>query len=60
VAKLIEESEGIKAIIFLQKYAGIDESHEKARQGWRSMTIEQRNQTMVVYSILKPKEKKGQ
>lgn len=48
----LEEEKGIKAIIALQAFAGIVESVEKARSGWRSMPPRAREITMATYARL--------
>lgn len=50
------EEQGIKAIIALQKLAGIKETKVKARRGWVAMTKEERDETMRAYKILFPEE----
>ena len=49
----MDENEGIKAIIFLQSMAGIDESEEDAKKGWRGLSEAEREKTMEVYAMLK-------
>ena len=49
---MIEEQEGIKAIIALQKIAGIDEPEEKARKNWRSFSERNKETTMAAYQVL--------
>jgi hypothetical protein len=48
---------GIKAIIELQKVAGVIESEEKAAKGWDAMTPEQKSSTVWMHGLLFPKEK---
>lgn len=52
VIKKDEEQEGVKAIIALQKSAGITETEEQARRGWKSMTPHQREQTLLAFKIV--------
>lgn len=47
-----DEQEGVKAIIYLQALAGIDEPVEKARRGWQSMTPRQKEATLDAYKIV--------
>lgn len=49
----MDEQKGIEAIIFLQSLAGIEESEEDARKGWRSLTDMQKRSTMQTYSMMK-------
>lgn len=49
----MDEERGIEAIIFLQSLAGIEESEEDARKGWRSLTDMQKRSTMQTYSMMK-------
>jgi len=46
------EPEGIKAIIFLQALAGIKESEEEAKIGWREMTSYDQENTMAAYKVM--------
>jgi len=48
-----EEEEGIKAIIYLQKLADIDEPKERALRNWRSFKDWEKEQTMGMYNLLK-------
>ncbi len=48
-----EEVEGIKAIIFLQKFIGITEPVESARECWNAMTPDQQDLTMKRYEEYK-------
>lgn len=44
-----EEVDGVKAIIALQKVAGITETEEQARNGWRGMSANEKKQTMAAF-----------
>lgn len=50
-----EEKEGVDAIIFMQKLAGIDEPKAKALAGWRNMTLDERRKTLLAHSIMSGK-----
>ena len=43
------ETEGIKAIIYLQSIAGIVETPEQAKNGWGSMRAHERDTTLRLY-----------
>ena len=47
----MEESEGIKAIIYLQAMIGKEETEEQARAGWNGMTEDERSITMKAYDM---------
>lgn len=47
-----EQEEGVKAIIALQKMAGIEETEEKAREGWFRMSADEKEQTMRAFRML--------
>lgn len=49
----MDEQEGIKAVIYLQSLAGIEESEEDAKAGWNSMTGSEKRRTMEIYAMLK-------
>lgn len=49
--KTPEELRGIKAIQFLQKLSGVDETEEQATKGWRRMTEEQRARTFAAFHV---------
>jgi hypothetical protein len=51
----LNEKDGVKAIIFLQKFANINESVEKAIKGWNGMSDSEKETTMRMYNLLKPK-----
>jgi len=46
--------DGIKAIIFLQAMAGIEETEEKARLGWENMQPWEQETTLRFYNQLSP------
>lgn len=48
-----EEQDGIRAIIYLQSMAGIVETEETARKGWRKMSVHDRQSTMIAYLMFK-------
>jgi hypothetical protein len=50
------KAEGIKAIIALQKYAGITEPKERAAEAWSHFTQLEKDQTETIYRTL---EKNG-
>lgn len=43
------ETDGIKAIIYLQSMAGITETPEQAKKGWESMRAHERDRTLRLY-----------
>jgi len=43
---------GVRAIVFLQKIAGIVETEEEARTGWAGMSERERESTLVAYEAL--------
>lgn len=47
------DEEGLDAIIFLQKMAGITESRDDAQIGWASMSEMDRGQTLRLYRLFK-------
>jgi hypothetical protein len=47
-----EETEGVKAIVWLQSLAGITEPEEKALKGWQDMSEQERDQTLLAYITL--------
>jgi len=51
----MEEELGVKAIIFLQKMAGKEETVLQARAGWGMMNDLQRQNTLAAYEALKEK-----
>lgn len=51
--KPVTLKEGMKMIKFLQKMAGINESDEKAKAGWNSMTDLEKASTVRVYNMFK-------
>lgn len=57
VLDLSNRDAGIAAIIFLQKYAGIDEPPERAGKEWDRMRDRERRSTLDWYQRLKPTEK---
>lgn len=48
-----KDKDGIKAIIFLQEFAGIKESKDKALRGWRGMNAHEQEHTLKTYQMLK-------
>lgn len=48
-------SAGVKAIIFLQAFAGIKETRKKALAGWQAMTASMKATTMRTYKLLNTK-----
>jgi len=48
-------NEGIKAIIFLQSMAGIEETEEQATKGWNSMAQWEKESTEKAYKLFAPK-----
>jgi len=48
----MDEKQGIEAIIYLQSLAGITETEEQARAGWRSMSDSEKQTTMFTYNLL--------
>lgn len=48
---MLDEEEGIKAIIALQAMAGVQESEEKARKGWNSMNDIAKQSTEDAYNM---------
>jgi len=55
---MLTEEEGIKAIIHLQKIAGIEEAEERARKAWNTFTDEEKEQTNIAYNMLIRKRNK--
>ena len=51
-AKDQNKEKGVKAIIFLQKCAGIDEPKDKAEQSWSSFSENQKKQTLLAYKAM--------
>jgi hypothetical protein len=49
-----DEADGIKAVQDLQKMAGIDESHDAAKRGWRGMSIAEQDTTMRTHKMFFP------
>lgn len=50
------EAEGIKAIIALMKLTGCKETEAKAKRGWRGMTNEEKEKTMLAYKTCFPED----
>jgi hypothetical protein len=50
------EAEGIKAIIALQKLAGIEETEQAARKGWQGLSDHDKRQTMLAFAACCPQE----
>ena len=46
---MLSEEKGIKAIIDLQKTAGIIETEEQAKKGWNSMSEHAKTQTELAH-----------
>jgi hypothetical protein len=51
--KELETEKGIKAIIFLQGTANIEEPEERARANWLAMSDAEKQTTMETYEMLK-------
>lgn len=49
--KKLTDANGIKAIIALQKFAGITETKEQAKKGWRGMSLHEKRNTMAAYRL---------
>lgn len=47
-----DEQLGIKAIIYLQSLANIDESEDDARKGWQAMSDHEKEQTLAFYKMI--------
>lgn len=55
-----EEEAGVRAIIALQKLAGIDEPEDRARSNWRGFSASEKQVTLETYAVLREvKENKG-
>jgi hypothetical protein len=50
--EIMDEKEGIKAIIFLQSLAGIEETPEDAKIGWHQMSHREKCFTLALYRTL--------
>jgi hypothetical protein len=50
--KAAAEAQGIKAIIALQKTAGIIETEEEARTNWRKMDDYQKKSTLAAFMVV--------
>lgn len=48
----MDEDEGIRAIIWLQALAGIEETEEEARVGWQGMSVAEQQTTINIYNHL--------
>ena len=46
---MLSDEEGVKAIMFLQMLAGVDESKEVALKNWQSMPKQDKEHTEKVY-----------
>lgn len=49
---MLTEEQGIKAIIALQKIAGITESEEHAKRGWSKLDDYAKEQTEIAHKIM--------
>jgi hypothetical protein len=47
-----ERENGVKAIIYLQKCAGIDEPKEKAEKAWAHFSSHQKEQTLMAFTAM--------
>jgi hypothetical protein len=45
------EKAGIRAILYLRKLAGVEETEEKALEGWKKMSAVERLRTMTMYEV---------
>jgi hypothetical protein len=52
------EEKGIAAIIYLQSLAGLTETEEEARKGWRAMHEAERQGTLTLHAALLERRKK--
>lgn len=48
----LEEQQGVKMIIALQKMAGIDEPEERALKNWRAFSESEKQATRNIYNLL--------
>jgi len=48
---MLSEDQGVKAIIALQKMAGIDEPEEKARTNWNNLKDWEKKSTESAHSL---------
>jgi hypothetical protein len=46
---MLTDEQGVKAILYLQKLAGINEPKEVALKNWRNMPRQEKEQTEKVY-----------
>ncbi len=51
-AEACRREDGIRAIVALQKVAGIEEPRDRAERAWDAMTTHQRTWTLFVYKKL--------
>lgn len=49
---MLNEKQGIEAIIKLQAMAGITETPEQAKKGWNSMSATEKEQTENAYNLM--------
>lgn len=47
-----EEQQGVKMIVALQAFAGIEEPKDRALTNWRNFTIAEKEQTRFMYKLL--------
>lgn len=53
---VLSATAGVKAIIYLQKLAGIDEPKERALKNWKAMGERDRLQTMMAFATMRAAE----
>jgi hypothetical protein len=49
---MMTEEQGVKAIIALQKFVGVDESEEKERANWRNFKNWEKISTEFAYNVV--------
>jgi hypothetical protein len=52
IVKLPSESDGIQMIVYLQGLAGIVETEEQAKTGWKNMLPWEKESTALAFSML--------
>ena len=48
---MLTDEQGVKAIIFLQRLIGVDESAEVALKNWQKMPKQEKEQTEIVFRM---------
>ena len=51
---MLSDEEGVKAIVFLQMMAGVQESEEVALKNWQAMSDLDKEHTEIIYNAFQP------